>query len=69
MQDRLYYYLWGLAVAPDKLKKGVGEALMRYVLTKIDAQGLPVYLETHMERNTRYYQKYGFKLIHTTEIP
>jgi ribosomal protein S18 acetylase RimI-like enzyme len=69
MKNRPHYYLWGLAVDPSQKAKGIGAALMLPVLAKADAQKIPVYLETHDEKNVRYYQKHGFDLIHTVRIP
>jgi len=69
MKTRLHYYLWGLAVDPSQKAKGIGAALMQPVLAKADARKMPIYLETHDEKNIQYYQKYGFVLIHTVRIP
>ena len=69
MKNRLHYYLWGLAVDPIQKAKGIGAALMQPVLAKADARKMPIYLETHDEKNVQYYQKYGFDLIHTVRIP
>jgi predicted N-acetyltransferase YhbS len=69
MKSRLHYYLWGLAVDPSQKAKGIGAALMQPVLAKADARKMPIYLETHDEKNVQYYQKYGFDLIHTVRIP
>ena len=69
MKNRLHYYLWGLAVEPSQKIKGIGTALMLPVLAKADAQKVPVYLETHDEKNVPYYQKHGFDLIHAARIP
>jgi len=69
MKNRSHYYLWGLAVDPNHKSKGIGSALMEPVMAKADAQKLPVYLETHNEKNIRFYEKHGFKLIHTVRIP
>jgi len=66
-RGRPHYYLWGLAVEPTHQRQGIGEALMRPVIEKADALGVPVYLETHDRINVRYYQKRGFRLIHTVE--
>lgn len=68
LKDRAHYYLWGVAVEPDQKKKGIGAALMQPVFEKADAQKMPVYLETHAEKNVPYYQKHGFELIHTSKI-
>ena len=69
MKNRPHYYLWGLAVDPSRKAKGIGAALMLPLLAKADAQKIPVYLETHDEKNVCYYQKHGFDLIHTARIP
>jgi len=69
MENRPHFYLWGLGVEPGWKAKGIGAALMLPVLAKTDAQKIPVYLETHDEKNVRYYQKHGFSLILTARIP
>jgi ribosomal protein S18 acetylase RimI-like enzyme len=69
MKNQPHYYLWGLAVDPCQKAKGIGAALMLPVLAKADAKNIPIYLETHDEKNVRYYQIHGFKLIYTGRIP
>lgn len=69
MQGRPHFYLWGLAVDPARKSNGIGTALLQPVLEKAGTQKMPIYLETHDERNVRYYQRYGFNLIHTANIP
>ena len=69
MKNRPHYYLWGLAVDPQKKVQGIGSALMQPVLAQANAQKMPIYLETHDEKNVRYYQKHGFELLYTTCIP
>ena len=69
MGNRLHYYLWGLAVDPAQKASGIGAALMRPVLDKADVENVPVYLETHDEKNVSYYQKFGFKLMRSMIIP
>jgi len=69
MGKRPRYYLWGVAVDPAEQGKGVGNALMREFLARTEAEHLPVYLETHDERNVRYYERHGFELIRETSIP
>jgi len=64
-----HWYLNELGVDPAFQGKGFGSSLMRYMLKKIDDQGLPVYLETSLEKNVRYYEKFGFKLIKEALIP
>ena len=69
MENRLHYYLWGLAVDPSYKAKGIGAALMRPVLAKAGAQNFPVYLETHNVKNVQYYQNHVFDLIYNVRIP
>jgi ribosomal protein S18 acetylase RimI-like enzyme len=69
MKNRPHYYLWGLAVDPRKKVQGIGSALMQPVLAQANVQKMPIYLETHDEKNVRYYQKHGFELLYTTRIP
>ena len=68
MNGRLHYYLWGLVVEPTHKRQGIGTALLRPVLEKADAEKMPVYLETHDERNIDYYQRANFKLVGSSKI-
>ena len=69
MKLRPHYYLWGVGVDPDRKKTGIGYALIKTVLDKADREKVPVYLETHLEANVPYYQKYHFSLIKSATIP
>jgi ribosomal protein S18 acetylase RimI-like enzyme len=69
MKNRPHFYLWGLAVDPSPKAKGIGAALMLPLRIKADAQKIPVFLETHDEKNVRYYQRHGFTLVYTGRIP
>ncbi len=69
MQNRLHYYLWGLTVDPKVKQQGIGSALLQKVLEIADAAIMPMYLETHDEKNVAYYESKGFKLISTEKFP
>jgi ribosomal protein S18 acetylase RimI-like enzyme len=69
MKNRPHHYLWGLAVDPGQKAQGIGTALMRPLLVQANAEKMPIYLETHDEKNVRYYQRHGFNLLRTTYIP
>ena len=56
-----HWYLLMLGVDPEAQGGGVGSALVRPVLEQADADGLPCYLETAVEQNTRIFGKYGFE--------
>ena len=64
-----HWYLWSLTVDPPFQGKGVGEKLTRAGLERVDRDGLPCYLETHLDRNVGYYQRFGFKVAKAAEIP
>ncbi|MDR0777930.1 MAG: GNAT family N-acetyltransferase [Methanomassiliicoccaceae archaeon] len=68
MNGREHYYLWGLVVDPGTQRKGVGSALMKIIIDKADTKNVPIYLETHDKNNVDYYERFGFKLIHTGTI-
>ena len=46
-----HWYLALLAVAPEQQGKGYGSKLLNVMLTRIDTEGLPCYLETEGEKN------------------
>jgi GNAT superfamily N-acetyltransferase len=69
MNGRRHHYLWGLVTEPKEQRKGIGTALVKIITDKADADGLPIYTETHDEKNVAYYERFGFKLVHTDTIP
>lgn len=69
LNKRDHYYLWGLVADPKTQRKGVGSALLKILTDKADAENMPVYLETHEQKNIAYYERFGFKLIHADTIP
>ncbi len=64
-----HWFLWGLAVDPDCQGQGIGTSLMEPGIKRGDQQGLPIYLETHEEKNVAYYQDRGFELVRTDRVP
>ena len=63
-----HWYLMALGVAPASQGQGIGGRLIRPVLARADAAGLPCYLETETERNVTFYRKHGFAVL-TAEAP
>ena len=61
--DRRHAYLWFLGVAPAAQGRGVGSALLRAANARLDAEGLPAYLETGTRRNVALYERHGFAVI------
>jgi len=69
LASRAHYYLWGLVTHPKAQGTGVGSALLRMLCDRADEEKLPIYLETHEEKNVGYYERFGFSLVHTDSIP
>lgn len=69
LAGRPHYYLWGLVADPATQRTGTGTALLGAFLSRADAEGLPVYLETHKQENVAWYEQRGFKLIHSDAVP
>ncbi|MGH6958084.1 MAG: GNAT family N-acetyltransferase, partial [Caulobacteraceae bacterium] len=61
--DRPHAYLWFLGVSPAAQGRGVGSALLRAAAGRLDAQGMPAYLETGATRNVALYERHGFAVI------
>jgi len=58
-----HWYLFILAANPNAQRRGGGTALMNRGLARIDAQGLPCYLETMSHKNVAYYPRHGFEMV------
>jgi ribosomal protein S18 acetylase RimI-like enzyme len=63
--EKPHAYLWFLGVAPQAQGMGVGSRLLKVGTDRLDAAGLPAYLETQKERNVGLYQRHGFEVIST----
>ena len=57
------WYLPLIGVDPCHQSRGLGAALMKYVLEKVDAEGLPAYLEPSNPANMALYQRHGFEVM------
>ena len=64
-----HWYLAVLAVDPQHQGKGYGSKLLNEMLSKIDEDGLPCYVETEGEKNVSMYQRFGFKVIDEFTVP
>ena len=64
-----HWYLEGLGTDPAHQRRGVGSALMRPVLDRCDADGVPAYLETQRSENVPYYRHHGFEVRGEVDVP
>ena len=58
-----HWYLAAVGVAPGWQGRGFGAALMRPVLDRCDAEGVPAYLEASTPRSRALYERHGFKVV------
>lgn len=58
--EQPHWYLPFIAVHPDQHGRGVGSALLRHQLTRLDELGSAAYLEASSPRNAALYERHGF---------
>lgn len=61
-----YIYVDFLAVDPDFQGEGRGSTLIEALTAKAEELGLPIMLFTNGERDVRFYEKLGFKVLAVT---
>ena len=64
-----YWYLPVLAADPAHQGKGLGTALMRAALERVDADGTAAFLETGTPRNVEFYKRFGFEALGEVSMP
>lgn len=63
-----HWYLWMIGVDPHRQGTGVGSALLRHTLAKIDAAGEVAYLESSDPKNVPLYERLGFEVLGIIEV-
>lgn len=64
-----HWYLGVLGTRPERQGHGLGSAVLRPVLDRCDAEGLPAYLESSKESNIAFYRRHGFELRGELQLP
>ena len=64
-----HWYLFILGVDPDLQGQGVGAALLRSRLDRVDAEGLAAYLESTNPANVPLYEHFGFEVTGALKLP
>jgi GNAT superfamily N-acetyltransferase len=64
-----HFYLGILGTDPQHQGKGLGSALLKPVLDRCDAEGMPAYLESSKESNIPFYNRHGFEVTDTLHMP
>jgi ribosomal protein S18 acetylase RimI-like enzyme len=63
-----HWYLGTLGVDPERQRRGIGDALLRAWLERVDRRPAPAYLETDLARNLRFYARAGFEEVGRLEV-
>ena len=66
---RPHWYLAGIGTDPPLQGTGIGTELMRSRLVRLDAAGMPAYLESSKESNVPFYERLGFAVTRELRIP
>ena len=63
-----HWHLGPIGVLPTHQGLGVGSILMERFCKEVDACMAKAYLETDLDKNVRFYEKFGFKVVSESEI-
>ena len=63
------YYLAAIGLDPSQQGRGLGSALMQPMLDRMDAEGIPAYLEASSTRSRALYERHGFVTTGEIELP
>jgi len=63
-----HWHLGPIGVLPTHQGLGIGSLLMEGFCKEVDACMAKAYLETDLDENVRFYEKFGFKVVSESEI-
>ena len=63
------WYLNAIGVEPSVQGKGLGTALLRFMLERVDEDALPSFLDTSVPDNLGYYERFGFRVTAESALP
>lgn len=58
-----HWYLFFIGVASSARGKGLGSAILEATLRTVDADAMPAYLDNSNPKNTRLYERHGFRIV------
>lgn len=64
-----HFYLGVLAADAGRQGQGIGSACLRQGLLTVDEAGAPAYLESSNIKNVPLYERFGFEVTSTLELP
>ncbi|MCP4719853.1 MAG: GNAT family N-acetyltransferase [Desulfobacteraceae bacterium] len=63
-----HWHLGPIGVLPSHQELGIGSMTMERFCREVDACFAKAYLETDLDKNVRFYKKFGFKVVSESEI-
>jgi ribosomal protein S18 acetylase RimI-like enzyme len=63
-----FSYLWFIGVNPKFQNGGKGSRLLQEVIEHSERHSRPIYLETSVDRNLPWYQKFGFEIFQSFDL-
>ena len=66
--EEQHWHLGPIGVLPTHQGLGIGSRLMERFCREVDACKANAYLETDMDKNVRFYEKFGFNAVSESEI-
>lgn len=63
-----HWHLGPIGVLPSHRRVGIGSKLMQRFCREVDRCAATAYLETDLDENVRFYKKFGFDLLTTSNI-
>jgi GNAT superfamily N-acetyltransferase len=63
-----HYFLEAIGTKADMQSKGVGTAVIKPMLERCDAEGMPAYLESSNLQNVPFYVRHGFEVTGEIEV-
>ena len=64
-----HWFLGPIGVDPAFQGQGFASRLMRPMLERADAEGVPVFLDTNSEANIALYEHFGFRVVERADMP
>ena len=64
-----HWYLDTLATEPERMGEGLGGRLLDHDLAQLDAEGQTAALDTHTPENVAFYERRGFRVVASSEVP
>jgi len=66
--QRQHWHLGPIGVLPSHQGTGVGSMLMQRFCHEVDLCRAEAYLETDLDKNVRFYEKFGFRLVAEADV-